>query len=145
MQKSNTPKNGTGASLRRRKFLEFVAVSTAAMPSMASAAVSPKSGRLIQASAIDPIWAAIKEFEDGLAAFEAMPPFRDDMELEAAIEATYGPAMRRLDKWEAPALTRAGATSALRLAVKEDEGFEGSPLTTAMIKAALVWLEGGAA
>jgi hypothetical protein len=74
--------------------------------------------------------------------FDRNAPMEDDAAGDAYAASTYEPFLLQLSKWEEPARTRDDAISALRMALKEGEGFYSTPPVTPMIRAALAWLEG---
>ncbi|WIJ26583.1 hypothetical protein [Devosia sp. RR2S18] len=88
----------------------------------------------------DPIIDAIRAYEAGMRDYRDNAP--DDEEGAAAyVEKSYGPALRVLETWDKPAVTRFGAMAALRLAVEEAAKFAGSDSLDAMLAAALAYLE----
>lgn len=92
----------------------------------------------------DPIIAAIQAFDDGNKAFEAIKEKDWDKHggQEAVIEKTYGPPMRIVGDWDQPCKSTEGAIAALRHAAQEAENFSCSDSLTAMVGAALAYLEG---
>lgn len=87
----------------------------------------------------DTLLTAIESFKLSMAAYEAHPGAGTDAE-NAVIEETYGPALRTLQQWSAPAETRAGALAALELASQDLEHSLDGELVTAMVRAALGYL-----
>lgn len=93
----------------------------------------------------DPIITAIRDYHNGVAAFNAIN--EEDWDLHAGefavIAKTYGAPLDVLEEWDAPAETIEGAIQALRFAAEEAEQFASSAAVPRMIAAALGYLEAG--
>lgn len=147
MHEIHTLKTGENTRVSRRKFIAIAAASTAAtLPAVAIAERNHKTGRVRIGGESDPLVAAIERYRAGCEAFNVLPDFGFNDEEEArAVHLTYGPPMEALKEWDEPAVSKRGAISALRLAVEENSVHCGSDISSAMVHAALLWLEGGAA
>lgn len=87
----------------------------------------------------DPLIEAIARYRQGMANFAANAP--DDLALsDAFAEKSYRPARRALVDWNKPAVTFAGAVSALKMA-KDADLNDDSELVSAMVKASLAYFE----
>lgn len=82
----------------------------------------------------DPIVSAIDAYLAGCAAYSA-----SGQEDDETANATYGPSLEILERWDRPAVTREGAAAALRLAL--DEMPDGYTLVSALLSAALAYLD----
>jgi hypothetical protein len=93
-------------------------------------------------SADDPLAAAIRDYREGPAAYNAIK--EKDWPLhggeDAVIQKTYGVVLNVVRDWDRPATSREGALAALRLALEENQGL-GEPLISSMIAAALPFFE----
>jgi hypothetical protein len=90
----------------------------------------------------EPLVEAIDAYWEGFRLFENHG-LDDNDEIDAYADVTYAPPLEVLDTWDRPAVTREGAIAALRFVVKEGEDFSPSDGVTAMVKAALGYLENG--
>jgi len=88
----------------------------------------------------DPIIAAIQDFHNGCARFNATRDTVTHENEEEIVQATYGPAQDRLTDWNEPAHTREGAIAALEF-MKEQNVFI-DDTGEGMRKAVLGYLEG---
>jgi hypothetical protein len=82
----------------------------------------------------DPLLSAIGSFKLGMATYDAHPGAGTDDD-DAIVEATYGPALRALQQWSVPAMTRASALAALELANEDLDHSMDHALISAMVKA----------
>lgn len=94
----------------------------------------------------DPLSSAIADYQRGEDAFNAIseadwPAMGGE---SVVIAQTYGPPMAVLEDWEKPAMTRAAALEALRLAHAENKVYDSSAISKAMVSAALAFFEGEA-
>ena len=87
----------------------------------------------------DPLVDAIDAYRKGLAAFNATPSAIIELDDDAVIARTYGPPMRVLMEWEAPAKTLTGAIAAIHLADEESISFTASLIAENMVKAAIAY------
>ena len=88
----------------------------------------------------DPLLSAIDAFKQGMAAYDVHPGAGTDVD-DAVAGQTYGPALRTLQQWSTPAVTRAGAMAALELAGQDLEHSLDGALVTAMVRAALGYFQ----
>lgn len=93
------------------------------------------------ADSADPLLAAIADYHAGNAAYSGSAEFESLADEDAANEATYGPADRKLRTWDRPATTREGALAALRVAQQEANEYSCSDVLNSMINASLAYLE----
>jgi hypothetical protein len=95
------------------------------------------------AASADPLSSAIADYVRGEDAFNAINS--DDHAAmggeDAVVAQTYGPPMAVLEDWQKPAMTRASALEALRLADAENSAFDCSAISKAMVTAALAFFE----
>ncbi len=87
---------------------------------------------------------AIRDYQASLEDFNKNAP-RDDAGASVYSNASYGPKLEVLKNWSKPAETREAAIAALQIAMTDDGGVYNSDAGDAMMKAALGYLEGGAA
>jgi hypothetical protein len=121
---------------RRRLLLGLASASAVA----ATAPIPQADATPLPATPYDPLIAHIADFRSGVADYNANAP-EDDDEADAYADVTYGPPLKILSEWEAPAMSLASAIEALRLAASESEDFAGSPVGRAMLRAALGYFE----
>lgn len=90
----------------------------------------------------DPLLHLIRAYQSGVAVYNAAPKgMQDDEEyLERLAEETFDVPFDALSN-APPALTRACAIEALRLAAKEHEQLPSSPIVGSLISAALAYFE----
>jgi hypothetical protein len=88
----------------------------------------------------EPLVKAIDAYREGAEKFDRHQ-LEDQDEIDAYADVTYAPPLEVLDTWDRPAVTREGAIAALWFVVKEAEDFSQSNGVTAMVKAALGYLE----
>ena len=125
MPKSNPATGGAMPSIDRRTLLQGLIVA-AVTPAEAGAALH------------DPLLDLIKAYRQGVTDFYAET---SDQEWEGLSDATYGPHLARIDRWEGPALTREGAIEALRLSIDDVGGVADCDSAQRMVRAALGYLE----
>lgn len=75
-----------------------------------------------------------------MAAYDRHPD-AGEAEEKKAVQETYGPPLERIQRWQAPAVTRRGAMQALRLASGDLNGAIDTELVESMVKAALRYFE----
>lgn len=95
----------------------------------------------------DPVVKAVQDYRDGCARFNAINSAEWPLHggEDAVIEKTYGSPLEALQNWDKPCVSRDGAIAALRFAVAEIDGFYCPETISAMIRAALAYLEGASA
>jgi len=94
----------------------------------------------VHVAAIDPLLKAVRDYESALADYNANSPSGNE-KANAYADETYAPAMRILQNWSKPALSRAGALAALRVACKEAQDFQTTEMIPSMLDAALGYFE----
>ncbi|MER8553609.1 twin-arginine translocation signal domain-containing protein [Mesorhizobium sp. M1217] len=94
------------------------------------------------ATELDPLLDLIERYRAGCDAYQCRSRGnRDDEALDALADVTYFPPMRDIEKWTRPAVSRQGATAALRLVLTEIGDFPPSGMLPPLLNAALAYLE----
>lgn len=96
------------------------------------------------AIAYDPLLVAIKNYNDGCAAYCNFSEAELVADEDAIIERTYAKPMDILGGWDQPALTRECASAALKL-IRDERHLEGMGVALSMLTAALAYLESASA
>ncbi len=114
--------------------------SIAAIPACGLAGIVPA-----EATPVDPIIEAIANYEAGNEAYRRHPICDTvewtDEEMEAVVEATYGPPLEALENWDQPVVTKEGAIAALQFLREESRNFYRPGCLVSMLTAALSYLE----
>ncbi|MER9615581.1 hypothetical protein [Mesorhizobium sp. M0207] len=94
------------------------------------------------ATELDPLLDLIERYRAGCDAYQCgSRGNRDDEALDALADVTYSPPMRDIEEWTRPAVSRQGATAALRLVLTEIGDFPQSGMLPPLLNAALAYLE----
>lgn len=85
----------------------------------------------------------IAAFRRGSKAYEACKESEWTVEedCEAAVLGTFGPHLKTLETWSAPAADQREAIEALRFALSENRTYDGPRTVSAMLKAVIGFLE----
>lgn len=127
---------GDMPSITRRAVLGALAASTAVVAtSPADAAMAPAA-----AAVHDPLLDVINAFRSAMKDYCDNAPDDDDA-ADAYAEVTYAPAMKVIEHWNSPAVTKEGAVEAIRLAVQEARDFANSEMLRPLLAAALGYFE----
>lgn len=103
---------------------------------------APEMQNAAEEAGNDTLIDVIQAYRTGVKAYADHPEFSSRDEENEVAGATYGVHAARLDNWDAPAASREEAMEALRCALEDAAQWCGSVTTSAMIRAALGYLEG---
>jgi len=87
----------------------------------------------------------IYAYRAGNALYDTIPDAVTQQDEDAIVAATYGTPMAALVEWDQPAASYEEACEALRLAVEDNTPYSGSPVSDAMVRAALGYFDSHAA